>query len=101
MRGFEPDEQVNMIPHATDTLRSPAQTADGTADVIVKARPQFQCDPWFAVFCREDDMIEEIGVRRGHGGNGWHPFRGACFMDLSSGGIASLNHRLQAEKPPA
>jgi hypothetical protein len=65
MRRFEPCEQVNMIRHATDTLRNPAQTTDSTADVIVKACPSFQSDPWFAVFCREDDMIKEVGVRPG------------------------------------
>ncbi len=35
MRGFESDEQVDMIRHATDTLRNTTQTTDGTAHIFV------------------------------------------------------------------
>jgi hypothetical protein len=25
-------------------------------------------------------VVKEVGVRRGHGGDGWHPIRGAWFL---------------------
>ena len=80
MSRFEPDEQVNMIRHATDTLRNPTQTTHGTAHVFMQPRPPFRSDPRFAIFCREDDVVQEIGMSRGHAVNGLHPVRGACFV---------------------
>ena len=77
MCGFEADKEMHMIRDPTDTLRNPAQTPDCTAEVFVKTRPPFRRDHRLAAFRREDDVVKEVGVRRGHGGGGWHPIRGA------------------------
>lgn len=75
MGGFESDKEVHMIRHTTDTLRNPAQTADSTAEVFVKARALFRRDQRLAVFRREDDVVEQLGVR------GRNSVRGAIFFD--------------------
>ncbi len=68
-----------MIGYAADTLRNSTQSPDRTAEIFVESRPPIRGDDGGTVFGCEDEVIEQAGVSRGHGGRLLAPCRGAGF----------------------
>lgn len=113
MGRLQPHEQVNMIGHATDTLRIPAKSSHRAAKVFVKAVSPCSVDQRRTIFGRENDVVMQSEERRGHSGavllaslrdaGLWRIVSGGVaslnHMPSASGGIASLNHRLMALNP--
>ena len=103
MGGFEPNKHMDVIRGSADTLCGSAQSVDGASQVFVEARFPICIDRGFPVFGREDQVIVEAEVG-GHGSAGsevaaissrWNS------LSMLTGGVASLNPRLMAEKPSA
>ena len=61
------DEKVDVIGHAADTLRSSTESSHGTSEIFMQACPPFGRNDRFSAFRGEDDVIEKVGVGRGHG----------------------------------
>ena len=102
MGRLQPHEQVNMIGHATDTLRIPAKSSHRAAKVFVKAVSPSNVDQRRTIFGRENDVVMQSEERRGHSGAVLlASLRDAGLWRIVSGGVASLNHRLMAGMPPA
>lgn len=73
--GFESGEDVDVIGHAANGKRDSLEAADDTAEVSMEPGADFRGDPWFAVLGREDDVIVQREVGRGHDTNYEKPER--------------------------
>ena len=62
VRGFESEEQMNMIVYAADNLRNAAQPANRAAKIIVQARLPFRADERLPVFRAEHEMIMQAQI---------------------------------------
>jgi len=92
-----------MIGYASHALGMAVEPPHGSAKVFVKLSTPLRREPSLAVPGGEDQVVMQAGVCRWHGCvHGWHPCRGAIHIESTcSGGVASLDHRLQAGKPLA
>lgn len=100
MGRLQPNQQVHMIGHATDTLSNTTQPTHGATKVFVEAFAPSSVDERNTVFRGENDVVMQSKKRRGHNDAGllaslWD----AALWCIVSGGIASLNHRLMALNP--
>ena len=100
MGRLQPNQQVHMIGHATDTLSETTQSTLGAAEVFVKAISPRNVDERRSILRGENDVVMQSKKRRGHNGAVLlASLRDAWCSRIVSGGIASLNHRLMALNP--
>ncbi len=101
---------MHVIGDAADDLRDSMQTGNRAAEVFVEAGSPGWGDEGLALFRCEDQMVVQADKGRRHGGvllDSWgrlqscDPIRGRRRVErIVTGGIAPLNHRLQAVIPP-
>lgn len=79
MSWFEADEQVNVIADSTNLRRDSIGGTDQPTHVGVQPVTPCGCNPRFAIFCPEYEMIVKRVVGGGHRQIVRHPCRGASF----------------------
>src|SRR5690606_36841648 len=62
MNGFQAYEQMNMIGHASHSLRYRIETAHGASEIFVETGAPRGGDHGFAVFRCENEEVEEAGM---------------------------------------
>lgn len=62
MNGFQAYEQMNMIGHASHSLRDRIETAHGASEIFVETGAPGGGDHGFAVFRCENEVVEEAGM---------------------------------------
>ena len=102
MRGLQSNKKVHMIGHTADTLRNSTEARHGTTKIRVQRFAPGIGDQRRAVLCGKHDVVMQSEKRRWHGEAGrLASLQDASLRRMSSGGVASLNHRLIAMMPSA
>jgi hypothetical protein len=76
MGRLETYQKMDMIGHSSNALWRSVHTTNSPAEVFVKALPPLRGNDGFAVLGGENNMIEQAGVGRGHGGDLLAPLPG-------------------------
>ena len=66
--GSEARQNVNVIGHTSDRVHEPAFGAQNASQEVMEPRTAFRCQPWFPVFCAEDQVVMQREVCRRYGG---------------------------------
>ena len=61
MGRLEANKQVDVIFDSSNSLGHSIETSNGASDVLMKPVDPSVCDPWFAKFSAERDVVMEAG----------------------------------------
>ena len=81
-------QDMNMVRSSVDDQRDSFFIADGAAQVLMNARADWGCQPWFAALCRKNDVIEQVAIGGTHNGaNLRRPSSGAALFLYHTPGV--------------
>ena len=81
-------QDVDMIGCSIDDHRDSFFVANRAAEILMRPRADFQRQPGFASFCREDDVIQQIAIGGTHSeGDFRRPFSGAFVVRDNTPGV--------------